>query len=61
MIGHERPGIEAGSVVAGQQSGKQIKEVIAISVVEEDGSSFDPPYDEMVEGAGVVETRSTWL
>jgi hypothetical protein len=59
MIGYQRPGVTKRFTVA-DNPGQALDEIIAIIVIEKKLSPFYPPADDMVQGAGRIDSCFSW-
>jgi len=59
MVGHERPGLEAGTGLE-NEGAEAIEESVAVALGAEDGAALDAASDEVVQSTGAIEPRSTW-
>jgi hypothetical protein len=57
MVGHEDPGVEAGTAFE-NQGGEPVEEVLAVVIGAEDLTAFDAVHDGVVEGTRAIEVRA---
>lgn len=57
MVGHESPGVEAGSGFE-DEGAEAIKEAVAVAVGPKDPAALDAADDEMVHSTGTIEARA---
>src|SRR5258708_6783636 len=59
IVGHERPGVQAPPRLE-HPCGQAIKEQPPSPHRAEDAPPLDTTHDDVMQGAGVIETRPTW-
>jgi hypothetical protein len=59
VVVEQHPGEAVGSCL-GQQKAKAGEEAFAVVIVQEDGASFDPPDDDVLEQAWDVDAGMSW-
>jgi hypothetical protein len=59
MVGYQRPGVTERSTFADNR-GQALDEIIPIIVIEKKLSPFNPSADDMVKGAGRIDSCFSW-